>query len=135
MARENVEVVRRIYDAISRGDTETVLDLYDSEVTWDFSRSPFASVFAQTVYRGHDELRAFTRERFEPWREWNDELEELVESGDQVISVVRTVGRGRARGAQGGMTHAGVWSIREGKVAGVDGYASRDEALQAAGPE
>ncbi len=32
MSEENVEIVRRVYDAVGRRDTETVLTLYDAEV-------------------------------------------------------------------------------------------------------
>jgi len=37
MSRENVEIVRRLYDAIDRGDTTAVLGLYDPEIEWHFA--------------------------------------------------------------------------------------------------
>ena len=101
MSQENVEIVRGLYDAISRGDTRIVLDTYDPEVTWDFTHSPFASVSKQTIYHGHDGLRAFMKERLEEaWDEIADELEELIDAEEQVISVVRSEGRGRTSGVK-----------------------------------
>ena len=35
MSRVNVEIVRRVYDAIARGDTATVLAAYDPEIEWE----------------------------------------------------------------------------------------------------
>jgi ketosteroid isomerase-like protein len=37
MSRENVEIVRRLYEAINRRDPATVLELYDPEVEADFT--------------------------------------------------------------------------------------------------
>src|ERR671931_370694 len=48
MSRENVEVVRRLYEAARRGDAETVLSLYHREVELDFSRIPHATVIGST---------------------------------------------------------------------------------------
>jgi ketosteroid isomerase-like protein len=50
MSKENVEVVREIYDAVARRDTETVLALYDPEVEWDFSGSPYKNVTGRDRY-------------------------------------------------------------------------------------
>src|SRR5918992_184524 len=38
MSRENVEIVRRVYEAAARRDSATVLALYDPEVELDNSR-------------------------------------------------------------------------------------------------
>ena len=59
MSQENVEVVRRIYDAVARGDSETVLSLYDPDIEWDMSRGAFGAIGGGRVYRGHDGLRSF----------------------------------------------------------------------------
>jgi hypothetical protein len=44
MSRENVEIVRGVYDAVARRDTERVLDLYDPNVVWDMSRGAFGDL-------------------------------------------------------------------------------------------
>ena len=134
MSEENVEVVRRIYEAVERGDADTVLALYDPEIEWVFARSPFRRMFKQDIYRGYEGLRSFIRERYEDaWEEIEDELRELIDAGDHVISVISTHGRGRASGAEVATVHAGLWTIRGGKVVRVE-WMNRDEALEAAGP-
>jgi ketosteroid isomerase-like protein len=42
MSQENVEIVRRMYEAEARRDYETVLALYDPAIEFDDSRSPVA---------------------------------------------------------------------------------------------
>jgi ketosteroid isomerase-like protein len=134
MSRENVEVVRRVYEAVARRDREAVLTLYGPDVEMDFSRSPFVSVFNRSVYRGHAGIRSLFRERQDDaWRDIVDELNEVIDAGEQVISVVMTRGRGRTSGAEVARTHAAVWTIRDGKVVRVEWFPTREEALEAVG--
>jgi ketosteroid isomerase-like protein len=133
MSQPNVEIVRRVYDAIDRGDAATVLALYDPKIEWDFARSPFRSLFKHDIYRGHDGLRSFIRERYEEaWESIDDELEELIDAGEHVISVITTRGRGRASGVEVKKTHAGIWTIRNGRIVRVEWMSSRGDALEAA---
>ena len=134
MSQENVEIVRRIYAAVSEGDAPTVLATYDPEVEWDFSRSPFATVFNRRIYRGHEGMRDLARERHrEAWEDIADDLDELIDAGEHVICVVTSRGRGRLSGAEVGRKHAAVWTIRDGKVTRVVWFATREDALKAAG--
>ena len=133
MSQENVEIVRRVYEATARHDTATVLAAYDPNIEWDFSRSPFRDVVNQSVYRGHEGLRTFIRERYEEaLQSVEDHCDELIDAGDQVISVVTSRGRGRASGAEVERTFAAVWTIRNGKIIRVEWLGSRAEALEAA---
>jgi ketosteroid isomerase-like protein len=133
MSEENVEIVRRVYEAVDRGDAETVLALYDPNIEWEFAQSPFRGLFKHDVYRGRDGLRSFIRERYEEaWSTIEDELVELIGAGERVISVITTRGRGRASGVEVEMTHAGIWTIRAGKIVRVE-WMSHEEALEAAG--
>ena len=134
MSRENVELVRRVYEAIARGDAGTVLSAYDPEVVWEFFRSPFREFLRQDSYRGHDGMRNFIRERAEDaWADIQDNLDDVIDAGEQVVSVVTTRGRGLVSGAEVERTHAGVWTIRAGKIVRVSWMGTRDEALAAAG--
>ena len=131
MSQENVEIVRRVYEAVARGDTGAVLAAYDPEVEWDFRGSPFGDFLKQDVYRGHGGLRSFIRERTEDaWADVEDQLEELIDVGDHVVSVVLTRGRGLASGVEVEMTHAGVWTLRAGSIVRVAWFSTRDEALE-----
>jgi ketosteroid isomerase-like protein len=134
MSRENVEVVRQVYDAASRRDSAAILGLYDSNVQIDVSRTHGAVM--EPVYEGpeHEGLRAWSREWHEAWEGVEYEVHELIDAGDDVVSVVTVRGRGRASGAGAQFErHAGLWTVQDGKVARVVWFPGRDEALEAAG--
>ena len=133
MSEQNVEVVRRVYEAVAGGNSEAVLAQYDPDVEFDFSRSPFASVLNKSVFRGHEGLRNFIRERYEAFDMTEDDCQELIAAGDQVISVVTSRARGRESGVDVEQTHYALWSIDAGKVTSVRWFGTRDEALEAVG--
>ena len=134
MSPENVEIVRRIYEAGARDDTEAVLACYDPDVEFDGSRYAFSRLVGGSgVYHGHEGLRTFFREYYSAWSQIHHDCEELIEAGDQVISMATARGRGRASGVDVEYPGAALWTIREGKVARVVWFPSREEALEAVG--
>jgi|SRR5918995_3056729 ketosteroid isomerase-like protein len=133
MSQENVEVVRRVLDAVARRDAATVLALYDEDVEWDVSRAPFARMSGVSVVRGHDDLRAAFREWYEAWETVEDQVNEVLDAGAHVILVATVRGRGAASGAEVERSYASVWTIRDGKVVRVVWFPSRAQALEAAG--
>jgi ketosteroid isomerase-like protein len=132
MSRENVEVVRGIFDAGLRRDSATALGLYDPEVVWDVSRLEGAD-FGEGVFHGHDGLRTWFRAWYSAWENTQNELERLIDAGDHVISVHVQRGRGRASGIAIDVEQYAVWTIRAGRVIRVVWFLTREEALEAAG--
>jgi ketosteroid isomerase-like protein len=132
MPRTNVEIIRRVYEAAARRDTEAVLALYDPDVEWDSSRMGIGRL-AQGVYHGHHGLRSYFRDWSEAWESYEDYLEEVVDAGEYVISVVTVRTRGRASGVELQSKRAAVWTIREGKIVRVVWFPTREEALEYAG--
>jgi len=39
MSQENLELVRRTWEAWERGDMEAIFAFYDPDIVWDFSRA------------------------------------------------------------------------------------------------
>jgi ketosteroid isomerase-like protein len=133
MSEENVEIVRRLYDAVARRDAATVLSLYDPEVEWDGTRSPLGNLTGELFYHGHAGIRRMSRYWQEAWETIEYEIEELIDAGDQVISVLTYRTRGRVSGADVEQTDYPVWTIKEGKIIRVVWLPTRAEALEAAG--
>jgi len=135
MSEENVEIVRRVYEAAVRRDQEAALALYDTEIEWDTSRRGTPGDMAGSgIYRGHDGLRTWFRSWHEAWEDLVDHLDEVVDAGDRILSVVTMRARGRASGAEvTSRRYFGVWTIRDGKVTRVVWFSTRAEALEAAG--
>jgi ketosteroid isomerase-like protein len=132
VSRENVEVVRQVFEAIARRDSARVLALYDPDVEWDMSGYPYGELLERRSY-GHAGLRAFWRELYEAWEDYEHDCHELIDAGDQVISIVTDRGRGRASGAEVEISGYGVWTIHDGKIIRVVWFRTREEALEAAG--
>ena len=132
MSQENVEVVRRIWEAADRRDTERAFSLYDPEVELDVSGFPVVAN-QETMYRGHDGLKRLFREWREIWADAESTLLELIDAGDSVVSVYRYRGRGRASGISLEGTFATVWTVHDDKAVRVRWFGDRKEALDAVG--
>jgi ketosteroid isomerase-like protein len=134
MSAENVEIVRRVYEAAARRDSEAVMALYDPEVELDNGGLGLPGYGTGEIARGHEELRRFFRDWHEAWDNIEYDYDELIDAGgDRVVSVVTRHGRGRASGLEVEMPAALVWTVRDGKVVRVVWFKSRGDALEAAG--
>jgi ketosteroid isomerase-like protein len=133
VSEENVELVRAVYDAVGRRDAAAVLSLYDQDVEWDGSRSALTSLEGRRVYRGHDGLREWFRDHYAAWEHIDHHCDELIDAGDEVVSVVTSRGRGRASGIEVEIAHGAVWTIRGGKVIRVVWFETPEEALESVG--
>jgi len=125
VSQENVEVVRRNYDHLSKAG-EPLADVCDEEI--EFS-------FAWMEGRGLDGLQQATAEWTSTFEEWHIEVRELIEVGtDQVIAIVRD--RARAKGANAEIDNefAHLWTLRDGLIIRFEAFTERAEALEAAGP-
>ena len=129
MSQENVEIVRRSYDAGNRGDWDAAFRdaAPDFEVT--FKAGPNAG-----TYRGREALESVFRDMLSGFDFWIMEPVEFRESGDQVVVVVDH--RLRPKGGTSGefeFRNGHVWTIREGAVLSMVGFETSEGALKAAG--
>jgi uncharacterized protein len=128
MSEENVEIVRRVYDAYLSGDFEAALAMIDPEVEWDGSIRPEGK-----VYRGHDGIVEALRTWTGTWEAFRLEVEEIIDAGDHVIAVEQQSGRGKGSGLPLRQQNFSIFALREGRITRVVFARTRDEALEAAG--
>jgi len=133
MSQENVEIIRRMYEARSAGDFSTVYATLDENI--ELNPDPEAAwVGIGEVYRGHDGFDSYMRSVYEAFDEYRPEVERLIDAGDQVLTLAIEHGRGRGSGAQvEAHRTAHLWTLRDGKAIRLDLYLNRDEALEALG--
>ena len=131
MSRENVEVVRRAYEAWNAGDFEAAAELLSPEVEW---RLPPNLPDTQT-WRSKAELERGLEAFMESFEELHAEVQELLDAGDRVVALVRFRGRSAVTGLalEGAGVDAAVWTLRDGKAVKVEMYSGTREALEAAG--
>ncbi|MDX6616899.1 MAG: hypothetical protein QOD60_1990 [Solirubrobacterales bacterium] len=129
MSQENLDLVRRGWDAYENGDLSAALATMSPDmVTYVAPPIPVAG-----TYHGPEGLLQLTLD----WAESFDELvvtaKEFIDVGDRVV--VRTLHK--SHGAESGVpVEADVWyvfTIRTGKSVRVDVFNDRGEALEAAG--
>jgi ketosteroid isomerase-like protein len=132
MSQENVEIVRTVYERTTRGKGANTLDLYDPEVEV-VAGGALGHLVGGGIYHGHDGVRQFYRSYYDAWEHVSYDVRELIDAGEQVVSVVTNRGRGRASGVALEWQVPGVWTFRNGKIARVVWFSSRAEALEAVG--
>ena len=90
MSQENVEVVRREYDALAARDWTAIAKLWHPDI--ELEQDP--SEPGAGIYRGHQEITQF----FDTWAElystYRVEAEEIVDAEDQVVVAERFAGKG-----------------------------------------
>ena len=129
MADEDVEVVRRAYEAYSSGDFAAAGSAYSEDTVWDVTRfRPDAE-----VHSGLDEVAKYLGSWRATWTEHAFSLEKAVDAGNRVVAVVRESGRGRSSGARVTIRYGQVITVRDGKIVETVVYREPSEAFQAAG--
>jgi ketosteroid isomerase-like protein len=126
MSRENVEIVRDLYEAYLRGDGETARAAFHPEVEWDARHQPDGR-----IYHGHAGIREFFRDWRSVWDNTSVQPEEFLDAGDQVVVITReTTSRS---GLEITEQHAEIYTLINCKVVRWRGYSDPADALDAAG--
>jgi len=119
MSQQDVETVRRGYDAFNRKDIAAVLDLYDPQIEWiegGGGRAP-AGTFRgpQSVA---NEVFATVPQNFDDFRA---EPEQFIDAGEHVVVVGRFSGKARS-GATLDAPFVHVHRLRNGKTVHFQNY-------------
>jgi ketosteroid isomerase-like protein len=127
MSQENVEIVRRGYEAFNRGDFDAAMEVVHPEIEFVLPGGE-APLTGKEAVRAWMEPDAFEEQEIEPL--------EFTVNGDRVL--VRT--RVRARGAGSGMELevqvCAVWTLdADGRATRVESFGAGEDAkaLEAAG--
>ena len=112
MSQENVEVVRRIYGALNRGESPASLGLLHPDIEWVNPDGAFESGTRRGLGSFEDALAAMG-EAFEWFR---IEPREFLEAGDEVVVLGTFIARGRGSGIERENEDGYVWTVREGRA-------------------
>jgi ketosteroid isomerase-like protein len=128
MSQENVEIIRRFYEA--QDDPSRILSFFDPAVVLtNTPKSPEAGTFV-----GHEGIRKWivgVREAIDEPRWYADDLIDAGE--DRVIAPGGVLGRGRATSLPVDIRLTTLYTLREGKIAELHANDTTEEALEAAG--
>ena len=125
-----MELVRQYFPAYDRNGLDGLAEFWHPDITWRAAEGALDDV---GLMEGPDALRDYLRQWEETFAEGRMEAEELIDAGDQVVALVRGIGRMKDSDAEINIRYAIVFTIRDGKIAMGREYFTREEALKAAG--
>ena len=123
MSQENVELVRRIYDAWDRQESARDFIAEDLEYV-----NPSYAVEPGTRH-GRKSL-AVVRGTYE---DFEIKVERFIDAGDETVVLARFTGSGSGSGVPVEGEHGYVWTVRDGLAVRFQWFQSHREALEAAG--
>jgi ketosteroid isomerase-like protein len=130
MSEENVEVVRRAWQAWRAGGIDAALKYFDAKIEWQVRPDlPDAD-----IYRGHegvqDLLARFDDVVEDMW--WRPEG--FIPAGDdRVVAPLRWGGRGKGSDIEFEESETWTYTVRGSKIVRVEEFATKEQALEAAG--
>jgi len=127
MSQENVELMRRVFDAYFRGDEAAMLGYVASDVVV----TQFPDQADVRDYHGHEGLLQVMADWIDTWADWSIEILRAREIDQLVLVGARQRGRGRASGAPMESEVAFLFTVRVGKIVRWQMFRSEEEALRA----
>jgi ketosteroid isomerase-like protein len=130
MSQENVQTLRRLFEAASDGDVGVWFQAADPDIrVYPRPDEPDAA----DEYRGLDGLMDYLMNWYSQWDVYESEPLEMIDAGKHVLVIARERGRVERTGMEvvEDFTHSFV--LRDGKVTEWRMYDSHAEALEAVG--
>jgi ketosteroid isomerase-like protein len=124
--RENLEIVRRGFDAFNEGGVEGILPFIHPEFE---ATTPPNLASEPDTYRGHDGIRRWFDSFDEVMEEIRWDAHGFQEVGDRVVVEFTLRARGKTTGLDFGQEAVMVWTLRDGRAIRVE---TLDDAIAAA---
>ncbi len=141
MSQENVDVVEAL---LPNGDVDLVSLIRDDDA-WAVASEAVAPLLhpdfeivgtvigTERAYLGVEGFREFMLDWLAPWDAFRSKVDRTIDDGERVVTIFRQSAR---RGSSEVQARAAwVWTIEDGMVARVVGYADPADALKAVGLE
>jgi ketosteroid isomerase-like protein len=129
MSKQNVEVMRRAYEAMNRAGLDAVVQFAHP----DIEAVPPPELPAAPA-RGMEAVKQLARQWVETFDDFKIEPERFIDAGgDQVVVFVRDSGRIKGSGAEIHNRFVHVWTLAAGKIIKWQTFMDESRALEAAG--
>lgn len=130
MSQENVELVRRAWEAFSHGGLEAMFEY----ATPDCVFYPDPSWMEEREYRGRDAFMAFNETQTDAFGDFKVEVHDIRAVGERVLALTDFVGRASGSGVPIRQQVGHVFSdFRDGMIGEDRTFLSWDAALKAVG--
>jgi ketosteroid isomerase-like protein len=129
MSRENVEIVRKVYDAWACGDPSQAFEYLDPDVVWEaIEDAPDAG-----TYRKHSGVKRYMDDWLQDFEMLPFEFGRSIDADGRLTIEQRGTTKGKGSGLTTVINYAAVYTFRDDKVLTVKEYNSYAEALEAVG--
>jgi ketosteroid isomerase-like protein len=129
MSQENVEVVRKVYEAWTCGDPPQAFECLDPEVVWEaIEDAPDAG-----TYRGYSGVKRYMDDWLQDFEMLGFEFRQSFEVEGRLVMQQRGRTKGRGSGLTTVINYAAVYTFRASRVLTVKEYNTFGEALEAVG--
>jgi ketosteroid isomerase-like protein len=112
MSEENVELVRRGFEAFNARKVEDLVAICDPNC----ELVPFRAQLEGITYRGHEGVRRFMHDMDQDWAEFRIEPVEFHDRGDVVGMVGRVTGAGHGSGVEIDALAGFVFEVHNGLI-------------------
>lgn len=110
---DNVDAIKKGYDAFNSGDAETLAGVFAEDVRWEGSRDQ--RVPGAGTYESRDDVMASLGKAVEPFESFKSEPDEFIEDGDTVVVLGHTEGRTKS-GNDLKVPFAHIWRMSDGAI-------------------
>ena len=129
MSQENVEIVQRVYAAMSRGDLDAALKAAEPDIEFvPPDQSPTSAPVT-----GIADVKTWITDQQDTVGDLSIEVDELIDAEPLVAALIRLRIRPRGADADFELRIAHLWTLRDGKLIRCEVFPERGKALQAAG--
>ena len=131
MPAEDVDAIRRSYEAFNRGDLDGALEVMHPEIEWQTYIVPGPG---GGTYHGREGVRQLWSDVRGVFGDFRNEPERFFDvAPERVVAFIRVCGVGKESGAFVEARIAHVITMKDGMAIRVQSFEDRDEALRAAG--
>ena len=129
MASQNVEIVRRGFEAFNERGVEGILPLIDYFVV----TTPPNLASEPDTYHGHEGVRRYFDSFYEVMEGIRWEAHAYHELGERIAVEFTLHARGKSTGLDFGQPAVQVWELRDGRALGMELFATIEDAREALG--
>ena len=118
--QENLDIIRRGYEAFGRGDLDTLLSLFDKDIEWVTPGPP--ELLTAGRRRGIPAVAEFFRTLGDTFEIQRFEPKEFIAQGDRVVVIGDDTSRIKSTGAIVDYAWAHVFRLMDGRVVSLHEY-------------
>ena len=111
---ENVDALKRGYEAFAQGDIETIRSLWAEDIRWEGPNSD-TGIPGSGIYEGADNVLGMLGEFAQAFDQVSVAPDEFIDGGDTVVVLGHTEGTPKG-GSQVKVPFAHIWRMSGGKV-------------------